>query len=263
MQMSRRFPALFHLASSGGTTITRLLLTHLKVVVANEVAPFNARAGFNPGYPFGLLQPQLQFSQEDFRALWDYQMNLIASKAQELDKQVLLRVHSHSDYFAKTAAHSREALDKWIGSSAVTVRNPLTNYVSAKERGFFKGTLGDWSSRCQRFIGDYEQLPRFRFEDIMTNPDEALMSLQSHLDLELRETPLDPPSLPALSGDNREKTPVTGVEFVEKEEANRERILADDGYRGEVADHIDELNQLQLTLGYQPTQVDFVKKSQE
>jgi hypothetical protein len=246
-------PALFHLASSGGTTTSRLLVAHYRILILNEVHPFNLFVDFNPAYPLGLANQQLNLTERDLIRSWDSQMQLVSKAARKEEKALLFRVHSHSDYFRDDLPHSRLALKRWVGPGIITVRNPLTNYFSAVQRGFVQVGLGDWLDRCEKFVHDYDHLPLFRFEDLMEKTEEMLPKMAAILGLRSREAPLSPAELPDMSGDNRNKIPISGLDFVSQNQRAIERILSNDSYAAEIKAGLGQLRALQSTLGYEMT----------
>jgi len=248
------YPAIFHMASSGGTILSRLLMVSYEVVVANEVHPFNLGGRFNPAFPIGAVQGQVSFSVNELATLWGSQLRIISriARRKSKDSKLVLRIHSHSDYFLD-CPHSRLALGQPSKESVVTVRNPLTNYYSAVGRGFIDVSFKTWLSRFQEFLDDYSDLEVFRFEDLMLKPKEEMPKLAEKLSLKERTLPRDVSNLPEISGDNREQHPITGTDFETKEKDNLEKILSDKFRCKEIRANLEFLNCIQERLGYSLT----------
>lgn len=254
--MRSRAAAVLHLASSGGTVLARRVVARYQIVIVNEVHPFAPAPAFNPSFPVASTIGQVDWSQEDLGKLFDHQMARITRKAKRSSSEVFLRIHSHSDYFDDgVKTHSSTGLDKWIAKAVVTVRNPLTNFVSARERGFFSGGLSEWIARASAFIEDYAHLPRFRFESIMVNPEEGIDEIGSTLELSKRLKVLEEKEIPFLSGDNRIRGPIVGEAFRARDLANHKRIINDPTYREEVIRSLPALQSFQRLLGYEETEV--------
>lgn len=234
----------------------RGLVAQYDIVVANEVHPFASGPLFNPRFPVGSALHQILWSQKETCKVFNHQMVQVKRKAEKSASQVLLRVHSHTDYFDdRVQTHSSVCLDKWVGSSVVTVRNPLTNYVSARERGFFDGNLSEWVSRASNFVKDHEHLPRFRFESVMVDLDNGLRELGRALGLSKRPKALEESDIPFFSGDNRILEPIVGKAFLEKDAVNQQRIVQDPHYREEIIRCLSALNSFQRLLGYRETEL--------
>lgn len=242
---------LYHLASSGGTTLSRLLLARFKIILLSEVHPFHLQVGtFSPAHPLELAAGQIDISPKALRSSFLFQLRRVERSAPR-DFRLLLRVHSHSDYFGGPRLHSDEVLNRVISHAAVTVREPFTHYTSGLRRGFFTGvTLSDFLDRVHRFLDRYQSLPFFRVEESLMDPESFLTAAGQVLQLRERPSPLEYSQLPAISGDARRPLPVVGGEFREMMGANWAGMMSDEGAREALVSHSHRIVGLRRRMGY-------------
>ncbi len=247
----RKVAAVYHLASSGGTAISRLLHARYKIVLVNEVHPFHLQRGtFSPSNPVELASQQISFTSSELRKVFDSQMKMLIRRAPARHR-VLLRVHSHSDYFADTFEHSSRALDRWIGAALITVREPFANYVSGVRRGFFADVpFEKFLDRYVRFLDDYSALPIFHFESIFMEPETNLSSMSRILRLEPRPVSSESVHTLKISGDNRNVEPVTGDRFMTNVLRNWTKIRNSPDQAELMSTYAAQLASLRTRLGY-------------
>lgn len=241
----------YHLASSGGTTLSRLLLARFKIILLSEVHPFHLQVGtFSPAHPLELAAGQIEISAKALRSSFLSQLRRV-ERSTPRDFRLLLRVHSHSDYFGEPRPHSDEVLNRVISNAAVTVREPFAHYISGLRRGFFTGvTLSDFLDRVDRFLDRYQSLPLFRLEESLMDPHSFLAAAGQVLQLGERPSPLDYSQLPAITGDARRPVPVVGEAFHEMMSANWAVMMSEEGAREALISHSDRIVALRRRMGY-------------
>ena len=191
----------------------------------NEVHPFLYRRGaFNPNGLIELANQQVRFSYDDHSRFFYKNLHQVNRRARKSGKRVILRAHSHTDYFVPGSIPRLTSFFPRQWPQIAVVRNPVDNWLSASSRGFFKGEFEEYFSRWQSYIEDVKRFPLFDLEDIISNPESAVVSMMRELKVPERSTPRDPEKLPRLSGDNRNPSMLGPHEF--KEGLMKKRELA-------------------------------------
>jgi hypothetical protein len=183
-----------HFACTGGTVISRCVAALPKVVLLSEVTPAGkAFLRFTPLDPleqFLANYPDLPVSQRQREAVFMASLQPVIDSVHAAGRRLVLRDHAHSDFvFRKVASPS--LLNVLTGAgietrSIVTIRYPLSSYLSAIEQKFLNQRTG-FDQYCQEYLSFmkvYAGLPVFRFEDFSVSPDRMLKLIAAALDLD-------------------------------------------------------------------------------
>ena len=147
---------------------------------------------------------------------------------------LILRDHAHSHYCLGKDVRPERGLRSLVKSryptrSVVTVRHPLDSYLSLERNNwlhFEPRSPEEYARRYHRFLDDHDDLPRFRYEEVITHSDAQVAWLCEALDLPFN------PSFQLLfgevqfSGDSGRSSRVIG---------NRERRPIPEDTRGALA----------------------------
>lgn len=181
---------LHHVACSGGTVISKCLAAMSKVCLLSEANPLN-RYGidFNPSNPFLLYeQTQGKVPLDVVRRGFAQEIEQLLTLAKNNKKQLILRDHSHSDFFSGIR-RSRDEVAGLYGClandysliSAITVRHPLDSYLTLASLGwdvqFQPNTFEEYCSRYIDFLDYYSEIPTCKYEDFCADPDSFMQEL--------------------------------------------------------------------------------------
>ena len=179
----RPIRTIHHLASSGGTIISRCLAAMPSVVLLSEVHPLEVRPNvFNPYDPLQEFLGRyggLAMSEADVAAVFSERIRLIAERCEQEDRTLVLRDHSHADFFMGAPYGPRllaSLRDVRPVTSVVTVRDPLDMFLSMRASGFIPAET-DFETVCGHylaFLDTYAKVTCFRYEDFARDPDAWL-----------------------------------------------------------------------------------------
>lgn len=192
-----------HFACTGGSLITKCLAVQPNVQLLSEVDPLSQLDCpgdanlFRPTdlirlYSLGVRGTAQSTIEEIFRA----SVSVMLDDCHRRGLRLVLRDHSHGqfcvgDRFAgrKTVRGMLECDFPVLG--IVTVRHPLDSYLAVRSNGWHRhfdpSTLDEYAIRYHRFLDEYINLPWFRYEDFVREPEETLSKMCSALRL-----PFDP-----------------------------------------------------------------------
>ncbi len=188
---------LHHLASSGGTVLSKALAAQDDCVFVNEVHPYFSNipaAAFSPTTPMDQylaryrkeLAPDAvaEARQEFFR----FQFQVLAKLIPE-GKKLLVREWSHGDFFASERFSSSilPLLDFVRPLSVVWLRHPVDCFLSGQTYNAWnpiKSDIGEFCRRYWQFCVFFKQRPGAiiaKYEDFAANPDRFLEELCAKL----------------------------------------------------------------------------------
>lgn len=188
--------SLHQFACTGGTLVGRCISAMPNVQLLSEVDPLS---------PMQVIEGEMRFAPTDFVQLL-YQSSrgvddqtiielfmaglaLILAGCRARGQRLVIRDHAHSKYCIGIGVAARPSVHALIASrfesrAAVVVRHPLDSYLSLRNNQwmtFAPATLDEYAVRYFVFLEDHRGLPRFRYEDIVSAPDEHLRELCDHL----------------------------------------------------------------------------------
>ncbi|MFN9531589.1 MAG: hypothetical protein ACK575_09120 [Cyanobacteriota bacterium] len=195
MQRSQRFATkkpllrtIHHLASSGGTVISKCICALPNVIALSEVNPLNRHvASFEPNNPLVLFeQGGRTLTANEVKECFLQQINYIYSLCQKDDLDLLIRDHSQTDFCMGAAPSGKTPVRDFLQEnykllSVITVRHPLDCYLGLLARGwdtqFVPSTLEEYSRRTLAFLDCYSHLPLRRYEDFCLHPQAFIREL--------------------------------------------------------------------------------------
>lgn len=218
---------LHHQSCSGGSLIAKFIAAMPNAAVLTEATPSTRlrtkqlRSKANVRFaPTDLTFLALQGRFPDIDALCEKvfraDIEVISSHLTELGKYLVIREHSHSDYFVgnEPVGHSsvRQALEPSFPLlRAVTVRHPADSYLSLLHNQwihFEPPTFDEYCRRYRLFIVANEDTARYRYEDIIEQPQQEMQKLCATLELPFNEDFIETFDLNEMSGDSGRSSPV-------------------------------------------------------
>lgn len=193
-----------HFACTGGTLISKCLATLPNTVVLSEVNPFSemqlgaGRPDFAPTDVIKLLRSNRRTPEDDvivetFLGALDGLWKSLCKRGERL----LIRDHPHSSYCTEQFETTRPNVRRLIASrfrvvSAVTVRHPLDSFLALSSNGwvhFEPQTLDEYCRRYLAFLEDHADVPIFRYEDLVMDPDAELAKVAHALEMPFVSNP--------------------------------------------------------------------------
>jgi len=186
-----------HFACTGGTLIAKCVASMPNTQLLSEVEPHSTipqqrRSKFSPTDLIGLVRNSSRGSESELESkLFVVALETLYEDCTRKGLRLILRDHAHSSYCTgpaiSAAPHLRRLLkDRHPLQSVVTVRHPLDSWLSLNNNGwvhFQPGSLDEYAARYHHFLDDHAELPTFRYEDFVGNPDQQLQDMCAALDL--------------------------------------------------------------------------------
>lgn len=203
-----------HLAATGGTLIAKCIAAAESVWLASEVNPFVESSNrFDPRHLLSGLDARYNFlGEEDLRDFFLWQVERAQQLAAREQKHLVIREYTNAFYFAPVIDPRLPVLDVLKGAgyatrSVATVRHPLDSYLALLEHVWLLKELRSielYSARYLRFLADVRaaELPIFRYEDFVIDPDDQLRRITDALELEFPDGFRDRIASIALTGDS-------------------------------------------------------------
>ena len=177
---------LHHFACTGGTLISRIVASMPNVVLLNEIDPLSQldlEKHKQPFFPTDLIAA-LQYSRRDVNdetiaSMFMAALSVLRTELSETGRHLVLRDHTHSKFCVGSDIASRPSIREICSAitasrSVVTVRHPLSSYVSLTERRwvhFYPKSLEEYARRYIAFLDAHHDIPVFRYEDLVSDPD--------------------------------------------------------------------------------------------
>ena len=213
-----------HFACTGGTLIAKCLASMPNTQLLSEVEPHSPipqqrRSKFAPTDIIGLLRNSSRGSDSELESrLFLVALDALYEDCTARGLRLLLRDHAHSSYCTGptvgTTPKLRQLLIGHHGlKSVVTVRHPLDSWLSLKCNGwvhFEPASLDEYVARYQHFLDDYADVTVFRYEDVVSDPDQQLRSICTALDLPYIDSYRETFSAHRFSGDSGRSSEVIG-----------------------------------------------------
>jgi len=206
-----------HQACTGGTLISKCLAAMPNVCLLSEVEPFSPLPVEDSAPFFAptdlLLQAMkggVAISEESISRAFSYSLGLLIQDARLAGQRVLIREHSHSNYFVGDEVASTPTMRR-LGSvdhrvlSIVTVRDPIDSYLSLCRRQwvhFMPDTFAEYCRRTLLFLQDHNGLPLYNYEDFVLAPDRVLQDMCSQLEIPYSDVFAENFGVVELTGDS-------------------------------------------------------------
>lgn len=190
-----------HFACTGGTLIARCLAVMPNVCVLSEMDPLSTYT-LNKRYPSFAptdLIRHLRYSlrEIDEPVIADVYLAALEAAKRGLDRaglRLVIRDHTHSHYCVggdhrARRPHRSVLSDRFALRSIITVRDPLESYVSLGKMNaisFEPKTFDEYCQRYTAFLDDHADLPFYRYEDFVTDPDAIVPAMVRDLGLAYR-----------------------------------------------------------------------------
>jgi hypothetical protein len=182
-----------HWACSGGTIISRAIANLDNVVFLSEMHPLAYLRLSKPESvytPTDIIQQLcLPHNHPDpvfCVAAWRGAITALAAKVKEANKILVLRSHSHIDFFTGAQPESdhfisRVLRDTFAINEILTVRHPLDSWISIQREGWDRhfrfGTFEEFCRRALLLVEASRGLPFIRYEEFTINPDQTIRTI--------------------------------------------------------------------------------------
>lgn len=208
-----------HWACSGGTIISRSIANLQNVVLLSEVHPLaylrlaKPEASYTPTdiiqqlcLPHNGADPVLCV------AAWRGAISALAQKVADSNKVLVLRNHSHIDFFTGAQPETehfitRTLQDIHVIDALLTVRHPLDSWISIQrqdwDQHFRFSTFKQFCHRAILLVQASKGLPIIRYEEFTVNPEKGLQAICKSLNIKsnlIQPSALDAVSLSGNSG---------------------------------------------------------------
>lgn len=213
-----------HVASSGGSIISQALSSALDAILISEVNPYSwivnpkNRSSANTFSPTQILFHAISNSKDIRRDLkrqyFICQLDIIVRHAKNLNKNILLRDHTHSTFNFPGGADTSsffEVLDQFSAKSPCesknlgfdyqrarpihTIRHPLDSFLSAKRSGWHRRYCEGTQSideycqsliNLQNYMTSRQNAMVFRYEDFCLDMGKFFESISLEGDISLQ-----------------------------------------------------------------------------
>lgn len=190
---------LLHLACTGGTLIARAVQAQRGVCLLSEVDPYSdlqvnrKKTRFAPSDIINLARdPIPELDNATIGRMFMASLAELHAYLCERGRPLVLRVHSHSQFFTDVEPDSRPSVPSLVGGGfpilqAVTIRHPLDTFLALRHNKWFHFapfTLHEYCNRTLAFMESVEGVPRLKYETFVSDPDTSMQWLCETLKLE-------------------------------------------------------------------------------
>ncbi len=205
-----------HFACTGGTLVAKCLASMPNTRVLSEVEPHSRLPLLDDQrfFPTDLVQ-LLRVGTYDSNTDLESEVFLggfkpIYTHCRRQGLRLVVRDHAHSKYCVGEAVVAGPSLRELLASeyrvqAIVTVRHPLDSYLSLLNNGwrhFQPASLEEYCRRYLRCLRDHEQLPVFKYEDLVDRPAPVMEEICSALDVPYDDSFPSTFGVHRLSGDS-------------------------------------------------------------
>lgn len=184
-----------HAACTGGTVISKCLAAMSDVALISEINPLNRFGSrFEPTNPLLLLgRSYRELTPDEIRYAFVHQIGYAAQICAADGVHLIIRDHSHSDFFRGSHPSSKGAVCEFLADhyqflSVLTIRHPLDSYLGLLAKGwevhFSPESLDEYSRRYLAFLDSYPAIPVLRYEDFCCNPSDFMREVCGLMELE-------------------------------------------------------------------------------
>lgn len=228
-----------HPSCSGGTLISKCLAGLPNVTLLSEVHPLSElalvpRPTFTPSdltylAYLGKIPLIDELSEKKFKA----EIGIISKHTNSLGKYLVLRDHSHSDFFVGESARESSTLRRLLKDdhpilAVLTARHPVDSYLSMilkKWVHFTPKTFDEYCYRYLLFLEHNKDIPIHKYEDFIDDPAAELKRICTILELPFNDDFKDVFDQNSLTGDSGRSSDVIET---------RERREFHDGFQEEL-----------------------------
>jgi hypothetical protein len=206
-----------HLASSGGTLVSKCLAAMPNTFVLSEVHPYSNlhmlpdKSLFLPNDIMTQCK-QAGIPQSDKLAdeIFLNSVKAAHKHTNAMGGVLVLRDHSHSDFCLGENIRGVSSLVKILQEefrilSVVTIRNPIDAFISMQKSRFLHfspQTYAEYCVRVEAFLKAYKHVPIYLYEDFTANPYPQMEMICKSLEVEFNEMFEDMFSIFRMSGDS-------------------------------------------------------------
>ncbi|AGP83273.1 hypothetical protein I533_16610 [Alteromonas mediterranea MED64] len=209
-----------HFACSGGTLVSKCLAALPNVFLLSELHPMSLlhMSGDKPKFTPSDITTQARYSNipDVDNLAWSIfvdSVKKVNDHVDELGGYLLLREHTHSEYccgkdFPKSSSFISILSEYFSVRNVVTLRNPIDSYLSLEKNGWVHFEPQNFESYCHRllsFLKQFETQQVFRYEDIVTKPQESIKSIAEVLKVPYSDSFIDTFSAFNITGDSGRK----------------------------------------------------------
>ncbi|MDJ0820343.1 MAG: hypothetical protein QNJ09_00865 [Paracoccaceae bacterium] len=188
-----------HMACTGGSLICKCLAAMPNTTLLSEIYP-HSDMGINhrgPSFfcPTDLIyRGRVAVRSVDTQTVQDVFQAGLRAMHESLNAQgrhLVLRDHPHSQFCTDLEADALPTLRQLVEDvlpirSVVTVRHPLDSFLAMHAHGwiyFYPFTLEEYARRYLQFLKRYEDVPLYRYEEFVADPDAVLTQICADLSL--------------------------------------------------------------------------------
>jgi hypothetical protein len=148
--------------------------------------------------------------RDDIVAVFLAALATLSEQCRRRGERLVLRDHAHSHFCVGAEVPDYAPLHLMIAALApvrgvVTVRHPLESYLSLLNNRWEHHQPSGLDEYCRRYLAflvAHDDLPRFRYEDFVADPDSVLRQICAALDLPFNSCAVEVFSLVQISGDS-------------------------------------------------------------
>lgn len=184
-----RVRLLLHLACTGGTLISRAVQAQRGVCLLSEIDPYSlvpvnpAKNRFAPTDIVYLARDAIpDLDHETIGRMFLASLAELHAYLREHARPLVLRVHSHSQFFTDTAPDARPSVASIVEGrfpilQAVTIRHPLDAFLALRHNEWFHFapfTLHEYCNRTLAFMRSVEGVPCLKYEAFVSDPEGSM-----------------------------------------------------------------------------------------
>lgn len=208
-----------HWACSGGSLISKCINALSNIVFLNEIHPYaylrHAATSEDRYLPTDLIQ-QLSFQRNKRDNIFCISafvgaINNLNNKVIESNKILVLRNHSHIDFFSGSIPRRTSLLSDILNEDnnliqILSVRHPLDSWLSMMKTGWNKhipfNDFSEYCIRAQIMVNAFKNTPIIHYESFCINPQQSMVEICKIFKLKYSIKFLENFSTFKLSGDS-------------------------------------------------------------
>jgi hypothetical protein len=205
-----------HWACSGGTVISKLIASLPRLVLFSEIHPYAFLRHYDPATsyaPTDIIRHLSGLSgRRDISLCATAFEGAILAIHRELalrGESLVLRSHSHVDFFLGAVSASRPAISSLLAKhlpllELITIRHPLDSWLSLQSNNwsdhFRFSSFNEYCRRCLLMLNACLSLPMVKYEEFCLDPGAKLAEICHHLRLDYDPDVLHVPRSILLTG---------------------------------------------------------------